>query len=251
MVANHMMQVLSLVAMEPPIALDATAIRDEKVKVLRAIHPFSNGQVHAQTVRGQYADGPLGAAYRDEPRVAPDSITETFVAIKLEVDNWRWAGVPFYLRHGKRLPKRATEVAIQFRPAPETLFKHVGIDAPEPNLLTLRIQPNDGIALRFGAKVPGPGMHVQPVNMDFGFSETFGGTPADGYERLILDAIQGNPSLFTRRDEVEEQWKLVGSVLDGWGEQRTSSLPAYPAGTWGPPEGHELIERDGRRWVLE
>ncbi|MFN8523759.1 MAG: glucose-6-phosphate dehydrogenase [Chloroflexota bacterium] len=249
MVANHMLQVLALVAMEPPIALDATSVRDEKLKVLRSIHPLTAEQVAAGTVRGQYTAGPVGPAYRAEDRVAADSVTETFVALRLMIDNWRWAGVPFYLRHGKRLPKRSTDVLIRFKPAPEMLFSGTGMAPPEPNTLRLRIQPNDGISLRFGAKTPGPGMSVQPVDMNIDFGAAFGAQSADAYERLILDSMQGNPSLFTRGDETEAAWALITSILEGWAAQRASSLPAYEAGTWGPPEAHELIERDGRHWI--
>jgi glucose-6-phosphate 1-dehydrogenase len=253
MVANHMLQVLALVAMEPPIELDATAVRDEKVKVLQAIHPLTPAQVAEQTVRGQYGPGAIDGrpvpGYRQEDRVAPDSTTETFVALKLVVDNWRWAGVPFYLRHGKRLPKRSTEVTIQFKPAPEMLFTHADATPPEPNLLTMRIQPNEGISLRFGAKVPGPGMHVEPVTMDVGFRGAAGGPPADAYERLLLDAMQGNPALFTRRDEVEAAWRLVTSILDGWREQPPPELPNYEAGSLGPKAAEDLIARDGWSWA--
>jgi len=253
MVANHMLQVLSLVAMEPPVALDATAVRDEKVKVLRAIHPLNPAEVARRTVRGQYGPGAIGGepvpGYRQEPRVSPDSKTETFVALKLLVDNWRWAGVPFYLRHGKRLPKRSTEIAIQFKPAPQLLFEQSDSAALEPNVLVLRVQPNDGIALRFGAKVPGPGMHVRSVMMDFGFGSAFGKAAADAYERLLLDAMQGDASLFTRRDETEAAWRIVTSILEGWRHQPPPAFPNYEAGTWGPKEAHDLLARDGRSWA--
>jgi glucose-6-phosphate 1-dehydrogenase len=239
--------------MEPPIELDATAVRDEKVKVLRAIHPLTPAQVADQTVRGQYGPGAIDGkpvpGFRQEDRVAPDSTTETFVALKLVVDNWRWAGIPFYLRHGKRLPKRSTEVTIQFKPAPEMLFTHADATPPEPNLLTMRIQPNEGLSLRFGAKVPGPGMHVEPVTMDVGFRGAAGGPPADAYERLLLDAMQGNPALFTRRDEVEAAWRLVTSILDGWRAQPPPEFPNYEAGSWGPKAAEDLIARDGWSWA--
>ena len=253
MVANHMLQVLSLVAMEPPVALDATAVRDEKVKVLRAIHPLNPAEVARRTVRGQYGPGAIGGepvpGYRQEPRVSPDSKTETFVALKLLVDNWRWAGVPFYLRHGKRLPKRSTEIAIQFKPAPQLLFEQGDSAAIEPNVLVLRVQPNDGIGLRFGAKVPGPGMQVRSVMMDFGFGSAFGKSSADAYERLLLDAMQGDASLFTRRDETEAAWRVVTSILDGWHHQPPPDFPNYEAGTWGPAAAHDLLARDDRSWA--
>ena len=253
MVANHMLQVLALVAMEPPVALDATAVRDEKVKVLRAMHPLSPAEVARRTVRGQYGpgaiDGQAVPGYREEERVDPNSTTETFVALKLLVDNWRWAGVPFYLRHGKRLPKRSTEIAIQFKPAPQLLFGQGDAAALDPNVLVLRVQPNDGIALRFGAKVPGPGMQVRSVMMDFGFGSTFGKASADAYERLLLDAMQGDASLFTRRDETEAAWRIVTSILDGWDRQPPPSFPNYEAGTWGPREARDLLAREGRSWA--
>jgi glucose-6-phosphate 1-dehydrogenase len=253
MVANHMLQVLSLVAMEPPVALDSTAVRDEKVKVLRAIQPLSPAEVARRTVRGQYGPGAIGGepvpGYRQEERVAPDSNTETFVALKLIVDNWRWAGVPFYLRHGKRLPKRSTEIAIQFKQAPQLLFEESNSAALEPNVLVLRVQPNDGIALRFGAKVPGPGMQIRSVMMDFGFGSAFGKASADAYERLLLDAMQGDASLFTRRDETEAAWRIVTSILEGWRRQPPPAFPNYEAGTWGPQAAHDLLARDGRSWA--
>jgi glucose-6-phosphate 1-dehydrogenase len=253
MVANHMLQVMSLVAMEPPVALDATAVRDEKLKVLRAIHPLSAAEVARRTVRGQYGPGAIGGlpvpGYRQEPRVSPDSTSETFVALKLLVDNWRWAGVPFYLRHGKRLPKRSTEIVIQFRPVPQLLFEQADSAALEPNVLTLRVQPNEGIALRFGAKVPGPGMQIRSVMMDFGFGSAFGKDSPDAYERLLLDAMQGDASLFTRRDETEAAWRLVSSILEGWRHQLYPDFPNYEAGTWGPQAAHELLARDGRSWA--
>src|SRR5437762_6823170 len=187
--------------MEPPVALDATAVRDEKVKVLRAIHPLNSAEVARRTVRGQYGPGAIAGepvrGYREEPRVSPESTTETFVGLKLLVDNWRWAGVPFYLRHGKRLAKRSTEIAIQFKPVPQLLFEHTDAAELEPNVLVLRVQPNDGIGLRFGAKVPGPGMQVRSVMMDFGFGSAFGKASADASERLLLDAMQGDASPFT------------------------------------------------------
>lgn len=252
MVQNHMMQVLSLICMEPPSNFEANAVRDEKVKVLRAISPLSPDEVVERTVRGQYGPGLiLGEAvpgYRQEERVPPDSITETFVAIKLFVDNWRWAGVPIYLRHGKRLPKRTSEVTLQFKPVPHGLFNQPGEAPIEPNVLNLQIQPNEGISLKFGAKVPGPTMNIRPVTMDFRFGQSFGVAAADAYERLILDAMLGDSTLFARRDEVEQAWAIVTSILDGWKLHMPPKFPNYEAGSWGPAEADELIERDGRRW---
>jgi len=252
MVQNHMMQVLSLICMEPPSNFEANAVRDEKVKVLRAISPLTPDEVVERTVRGQYGPGLIMGepvpGYREEERVPPDSITETFVALKLFVDNWRWAGVPIYLRHGKRLPKRTSEVTLQFKPVPHGLFNQPGDPPIEPNVLNLQIQPNEGISLKFGAKVPGPTMNIRPVTMDFRFGQSFGVAAADAYERLILDAMLGDSTLFARRDEVEQAWAIVTSILDGWKLHMPPRFPNYEAGSWGPAEADELIERDGRRW---
>jgi glucose-6-phosphate 1-dehydrogenase len=239
--------------MEPPARMRADEVRDEKMKVVQSIRPFTPDSIHDNVVLAQYGAGSIkGQAvpgYREEPRVDPQSETETFVALKLLVDNWRWSGVPFYLRHGKRLPKRKTEIAIQFKPAPGLLFEQTNTSALEPNLLVLRVQPNDGIALRFGAKVPGPGMQVRSVLMDFGFGSTFGGAAADAYERLLLDAMQGDAALFTRRDETEAAWRIITSVLEGWRHQSPPDFPNYPAGTWGPRAAHDLLAREGRSWA--
>ncbi|NWJ48175.1 MAG: glucose-6-phosphate dehydrogenase [Chloroflexi bacterium] len=249
MVQNHMMQLLSLVCMEPPINFDANSVRDEKVKVLRAIAPLDTDDVVQRTVRGQYGAGVIFGkpvkGYREEERVDPNSVTDTFVAIKLFVENWRWAGVPIYLRTGKRLPKRITEVALQFKPAPHRLFPQTNI---EPSVLTLQIQPNDGISMRFGAKVPGQAMQIRPVTMDFRFGQSFGNVATDAYERLILDALLGDSTLFARRDEVEQAWTIVNSITDGWKYLMTPNFPNYESGTWGPKEADDFIEKDGRRW---
>jgi glucose-6-phosphate 1-dehydrogenase len=251
MVQNHMMQLLSLVCMEPPVSYEGNAIRDEKTQVLRAIKPLDSDEVVQRTVRGQYGPGIVMGkpvpGYRQEERVPPDSITDTYVAIKLFVDNWRWAGVPIYLRTGKRLPKRTSEVALQFKPAPQQLFGQSGMPI-EPNVLVLQIQPNEGISLKFGAKVPGPTMNIRPVTMDFRFGQSFGVAAADAYERLILDAMLGDGTLFTRRDEVEQAWAIITSITDGWKLHMPPHFPNYEAGTWGPKEADEFIERDGRRW---
>jgi glucose-6-phosphate 1-dehydrogenase len=251
-VQNHMLQLLSLVGMEPPVAFDANAVRDEKVKVLRALRPIAPNQVAEFTVRGQYAPGTLrGEAvpgYRQESKVRSDSITETFVALKLFIDNWRWAGVPFYLRTGKRLPKRVTELAIQFRQAPLLLFDHQATSALEPNILVLNIQPDEGITLRFGSKVPGPTAQVRPVNMEFRYGTSFGVAAPDAYERLLLDCMLGDSTLFTRRDEIEAQWAFITRIIEGWQTRPPAGFPNYEAGTWGPKVAHEFIERDGRRW---
>jgi glucose-6-phosphate 1-dehydrogenase len=248
---NHLMQLLSLVAMEPPATFEADALRDEKVKVLRAIAPLSDHQVKASVVRGQYGSGWVAAqqvtGYRSEPEVDPESETETFVAARLEIDDWRWAGVPFYVRTGKRLPKRSSEIAIQFRPVPHRLFKDSSLD-PDPNLLALRIQPDEGILLRFGAKVPGLGLDVRSVNMDFTYGSAFNVDSPDAYETLLLDALLGDASLFTRADEVEQAWGIVTPIIDAWADMPAPDFPNYEAGSWGPAEADELMARDGRRW---
>ncbi len=253
MVANHMLQVLALVAMEPPVTLDADAIRDEKVKVLRAIPPFTTQEVEQRTVRGQYGPGMVQGTvvpgYRQEERVDPSSLTETFIALQLRIENWRWAGVPIYLRHGKRLPERTSSIAIQFKRMPKLLFSRGSQESLAPNVLTLRIQPDDGISLRFNSKVPGTGMEIQPVEMDFGFC-SLGRPAAEAYERLLLDAMSGQQALFIRHDEVEAAWAIVDSIRAGWAHLPLPQFPNYPAGTWGPPEADALIGRRGFRWLV-
>jgi glucose-6-phosphate 1-dehydrogenase len=236
-------------------------VRDEKVKVLRALKPIRGADVHALTVRGQYGPGSFAgkraAGYRQEPNVSPESNVETFVAMKLEVDNWRFAGVPIYIRAGKRLTKRTTEISVHFKSVPLALLSpHAGPRARlgpgepniEPDALALRIQPDDGISLRFIAKVPGPSMTLRPVNMDFRYGSTFGGSGPEAYERLILDAMLGDATLFARADEVSAAWKFMTPILEGWADGPPSFFPNYAAGTWGPDAAFELIERDGRRW---
>jgi glucose-6-phosphate 1-dehydrogenase len=249
MVQNHLMQVTALVAMEPVAAFSGDYVRDEKAKVFRAIKPIDD--VAHDTVRGQYVAGAiLGDAvpgYRQEDGVAPASRIETYAALKLEIENWRWSGVPFYLRVGKRLPKRATEVAITFKTAPLQLFRQMGADNPAPNLLVLRIQPDEGISLRFGAKVPGTRSDVRPVNMDFRYGTSFGVTPPEAYERLLLDAMLGDSTLFTRWDGVEAAWELLTPVLDEWANDATP-LEFYEAGSWGPEGAKRLVGQDGREW---
>ncbi len=247
---NHLLQLVSLIAMEPPATFEANALRDEKVKVLRAI---SSDPLNPATdaVRGQYGPGWVAATevpgYRQEPEVDPGSETETFVAARLTIDDWRWNGVPFYVRTGKRLPKRATEIAIQYREVPHRLFKEEGI-APDANLLAIRIQPDEGIMLRFGAKVPGLGLDIRAVTMDFTYGSAFNVDSPDAYETLILDALQGDASLFTRADEVEEAWGIVDPIIAAWADAPAPEFPNYDAGTWGPPAADELPIRDGRRW---
>jgi glucose-6-phosphate 1-dehydrogenase len=250
-VQNHLLQLLTLVAMEPPVTFDAEALRDEKVKVLRAIDRLERNEVDAHVVRGQYASGWIEgqhvAGYRQEPEVEAQSETETFVAMELHVDDWRWSGVPFYLRTGKRLPKRTTEIAIQFKDVPHRLFRDAESN-PEPNLLAIRIQPDEGIVLRFGSKLPGLGLDIRTVNMDFTYGSTFSVDAPEAYETLLLDAMLGDASLFTRADEVEAAWTAVDPILDAWVDEPPASFPNYEAGTWGPTEAHRLLERSGRRW---
>jgi glucose-6-phosphate 1-dehydrogenase len=249
-VQNHVMELLSFVAMEPPVSFEAEAMRREKVKVWRSVSP-----IHPMDfVRGQYGPSRAGGkevkGYRQEERVDPNSGTETYAALKLGIENWRWAGVPFYLRAGKRLGKRATEITIQFKQPPQLLFKNQSGACKElqPNLITMRIQPDEGISLRFGAKVPSPNMEVCPVNMDFSYAEAFGKSSANGYERLLLDAMLGDATLFAHRDGVEATWKLLTPILEQWASTKPKGFPNYASGTWGPESGDELLARDGRAW---
>jgi glucose-6-phosphate 1-dehydrogenase len=252
MVPNHLMQLVSLTAMEPPISFRANAVRDEQAKVLHAIQPMSSEDVLHRTVRGQYGEGTVagqrGPSYRSEEKVAPASKTETFVAMKLLIDNWRWADVPFYLRTGKRLAERHTLILIQFRQAPFILFRDTPVDNLMPNQMIIRIQPEEGISLRFAAKVPGPAMRLGAVDMDFQYSDYFGTEPNTGYERLLHDCMIGDQTLFQRADMVEAGWCIVSPVLDVWKALPPRNFPNYPAGTWGPKEADELLERDGRHW---
>lgn len=252
MVQNHMLQLLTLTTMEPPVSFEANAVRDEKVKVLHAIPSLNHVQVRKDTVRAQYGpgwiNGQLVPGYTQEPGVSPTSLTETYVALKLEVDNWRWAGVPFYLRTGKRLAKRVSEIDIEFKRPPFMLFKNTDVTELQPNLLTLRIQPDEGISLRFGAKVPGSAMHIRGVNMEFLYGSAFAGEPPEAYERLLLDCMLGDSTLFTRCDEVEAAWSIITSILEGWQAQQVAYLPLYPAGSWGPEAADVLLARDGERW---
>jgi glucose-6-phosphate 1-dehydrogenase len=247
---NHLLQLVSLVAMEPPATFEAEALRDEKVKVLRAI-AIDHADPEHEVVRGQYGPGWVAATqvagYREEPDVDPASETETFVAARLTIDDWRWSGVPFYVRTGKRLPKRATEIAIQFREVPHRLFRDTAGD-PHPNLLAIRIQPDEGIMLRFGAKVPGLGMAIRPVTMDFTYGSAFSVDSPDAYETLILDALQGDASLFTRADEVEEAWSIVDPIVEAWAASPPPEFSNYDAGTWGPAAADDLLRSEGRRW---
>jgi len=254
MVQNHMMQLLSLVAMEAPISFNGRWVRDEKVKVLEAVRPFTLDDVLESTVRGQYGrgrvDGQEVPAYREEEGVSPNSKTETYVALKVLVDTWRWAGVPFYLRTGKRLGKHSTEIAIEFKRAPNLLFREF-LDGRslEPNLLTMRIQPDEGISLKFHTKVPGSPLRIRPMDMDFTYVATDLAAAPTAYETLLLDAMQGDATLFARSDEVEAAWDVMDEILAGWAELPAPGFPNYPAGSAGPESADALIQTDGRRWL--
>ena len=252
MVQNHLLQLLCLVAMEPPTDLAADSVRDEKVKVIRSLRPLVGPDVATHVVRGQYAPGAINgksvAGYRSEPRVSPASMTETYVALKVMVDNWRWAGVPFYVRVGKRLPKNGTEIALVFKSAPAVLFNNNG-EVPAPNVLVIRIQPDEGISLRMQCKMPGGLLRVEPVKMDFHYGTSFGKASPEAYERLLLDAMSGDATLFARRDEVEGAWRFIDPIENAWHDSENQpALFEYPAGSWGPSEADELLARDGRAW---
>ena len=250
-VQNHMLQLLSLIGMEPPVAFEADAVRDEKVKVLKALREFPRGKSEQLAVRGQYGPGSImGQAvpgYRQEPNVASESNVETFAAFKVFIDNFRWASVPFYLRAGKRLPKRVTDISIHFRPAPHMLFRKISQITMQPNVLALRIQPDEGISLKFDSKVPGPAIKTHPVTMEFRYATSFGAEPPEAYERLLLDTMLGDSTLFARRDEVETAWTWLDPLLRMW-ESDPMPVPQYPAGTWGPEEEDALLAEGGRRW---
>jgi len=266
-VQNHMMHLLSLVAMEPPFSLDADVIRDEKVQVLKSLRPIPPGCVNEMVVRGQYTAGKVKgrqlAGYQDEDRVVENSRTETFVAMKVLIDNWRWAGVPFYLRTGKAMPARITEIGIHFKSVPKVLFNAVTATARQsakpddaakqpmkPNCLSIRIQPNEGISMQFQVKVPGASMKIEPFNMQFSYAGSFDKKPPEAYERLLLDAVLGDGTLFTRSDEVEASWALLEPIMESCACEKAGKLPTYAAGTWGPVEADELIQKDGRMWYL-
>jgi glucose-6-phosphate 1-dehydrogenase len=252
MVPNHMMQLISLTAMEPPASFSADAVRDEQAKVLNAIQPLSSEDVLHQAIRGQYGEGVIQKekvqAYRVEPGVSPDSKTETFVAMKLNIDNWRWAGVPFYLRTGKRMAKRHTEINIQFKRAPFQLFRQTPVHKLQTNRLVIQIQPDEGMSLGFGAKIPGPQLRLGSVEMSFEYSKYFGTDPYTGYEVLLYDCMIGDQTLFQRADMVEAGWRILDPVIDVWRALPARNFPNYAAGTWGPKESDELMERDGRHW---
>ena len=252
MVPNHILQLIALTAMEPPISFEADAVRDEKHKLLKAITPMTPEEVLQRAVRGQYGDGIVAETlvrnYRKEDRVAPDSNMETYVALKLYVDNWRWAKVPFYLRTGKRLPRRVTEIVIQFHRPPLALFRHAGVENLEPNVLVIRIQPNEGITLTFGAKVPGPKMELGSVDMAFNYADYFGAQTSTGYETLLYECMVGDATPFQRADMLEAGWAVVQPILDVWHALPPRDFPNYSAGSWGPKDADALLERDGKRW---
>jgi glucose-6-phosphate 1-dehydrogenase len=252
MVPNHIMQLISLTSMEPPISFRPDAVRDEQAKILHAVQPLSSEEVLTRTVRGQYGpgveEGHRVPGYRQEEDVPPDSRTETFVAMKLAIDNWRWADVPFYLRTGKRLAAQTTEIVIQFRRAPFVLFRDTPVENLMPNQLVLHIQPQEGISLQFAAKVPGPIMRLGAVDMNFNYADYFGTQPSTGYERLLHDCMIGDATLFQRADMVEAGWCVVSPLLDVWKALPPRNFPNYPGGSWGPKEADELMERDGRHW---
>jgi len=254
MIPNHLLAVLSVIAMEPPNSFAANALRDEQTKVLRAIQPLDPEDVLTQTVRGQYGPGLMRneqvPGYREEPKIDPASKVETFVAMKLMIDSWRWVGVPFYIRTGKRLPGRYTEVAVYYKQAPNAMFRDspLALQNMPANKLILRLQPNEGIDMSFNAKIPGPSMNLGNVVMDFHYSDYFGADPTTGYETLIYDCMNGDATLFKRADNIEVGWEIVEPILDVWGALPARSFPNYEAGTWGPKEAEELLQRDDREW---
>ena len=244
---NHLLQLLAITAMEPPSDFTADSVRNEKVKVLRSLHtPGPKSVARGQYGRG-FVEGVEVPAYREEQGVAPDSMTETFVAAKLFVDTWRWADTPFYVRMGKRLPRRETTIAIQFKRAPHPPFEEAAVEGLRPNVLLIHVQPDEGVSLAIGAKMPGQGMTIRTVHLDFLYGSQFRDGLPEAYERLILDAMLGDATLFTRSDEIEEQWALVDAIVAGWARDR-AAFPNYAAGTWGPPSSDELLHRDGRSW---
>ena len=252
MVQNHLLQVMALIAMEPPVSLEAEAIRDEKVKLLKSIRPLHPSQVETNVVRGQYSEGEVAGqtrlAYRQETKVRPGSNVETYVAAKFFVDNWRWSGVPFYLRTGKNLAMSASEVRVQFRPTPNVLFAAQCGTKLDANAITLRLQPNEGITLRFNGKIPGTSLQIRPVRMHFSYDAEFGAYTPEAYERLLLEAIEGDATLFIRRDEVETAWSIIDPIRQGWGNQPLNDREFYTAGTWGPVAADQLLSVRGHAW---
>ncbi|MEO8167366.1 MAG: glucose-6-phosphate dehydrogenase [bacterium] len=254
MIQNHMLQLVALTAMEPPVLFDAQQVRDEKQKVFQAIRQIKPAEVQRYSIRGQYAAGTAGGkavpGYRSEDGVSPTSTTETYVALKFQIDNWRWADVPFYVRSGKRLPKRVTEIAIQFKKTPHHLFTALSMDSLDQNNIVIRVQPDEGISLKFSSKIPGSSMRLRPVTMDFRYGSSFGGHLTEAYTRLLLDCMLGDPTLYARGDSVEVAWELITPIHEGWAANKESKVYDYPAGTWGPKEAEEMLAKDGRRWRL-
>jgi glucose-6-phosphate 1-dehydrogenase len=253
MVANHLLQLTALTAMEPPVAFDADSVREQKVQVFRSIRPMTLEEVAASTVRGQYGPGRVGddvvPGYREEPGVKPESNTETFTSVRLLIENWRWAGVPFYLRTGKRLASNVTEIKVHFKRTPQALFAGTTTGSSGPNVVSLRIQPDEGISVSFGAKRPGTHMSTVPVMAKFSYSEAFGGNTPVAYETLILDAMRGDATLFTRRDEVEAEWKIITPIEQAWAQIPPPQFPNYAAGSEGPEQAIKLLESSGHRWM--
>lgn len=253
MIQNHLLQVLTLVAMEPPVSFAADEVRSKKVDVLKAIRPIPPDEVDRYAVRAQYAAGQIGGkpvpGYREEPDVAANSTTETYVAVRLFVDNWRWQDVPFYLRTGKRLPERVSEVAIQFRPVPHRAFPAAAAEDWEPNYLIIRIQPDEGIVLKFQAKEPGLSLKLRTTDMRFSYHEAFQTPSPEAYETLLLDVMRGDATLFMRADQVEVAWTVVMPILDAWNKASTSKIPQYSAGCWGPSKADQLVAQDGNYWI--
>jgi glucose-6-phosphate 1-dehydrogenase len=252
MFQNHILQLVTLTAMEAPAAFNADAVRDEKLKVLRSLRPIEGKNALEDTFRAQYVSGSINGerviGYKDEPGVAQNSVTETLLAVNIAIDSWRWAGVPFYVRSGKRLPRRATQIAIQFKQVPLSLFGWRNLAGDAPNMIIINIQPDEGITLTFGAKAPGPINQIEPVKMDFDYKEAFGEEPPSAYQRLLLDAMSGDATLFTRTEEVQAAWAFTTDILDGWAKYPLRNLPVYEAGTWGPEGLDQFIGRDGRAW---
>ncbi len=255
MIPNHIFQLVTLTAMEPPVSFEADAVRDEQAKILQAIQPYTEEEVLTKTVRGQYDTGEINGKsvpnYRSEENVATDSNTETFAALKLSIDNWRWADVPFYIRTGKRLPAKVSEIVIQFKKAPFVLFRDTSVEKLTTNRIVIHIQPDEGITLHFGAKIPGPIVNMGAVDMDFNYVDHFGEHLSTGYERLLFDCMIGDATLFQRADMVESSWSIVNPVLDVWNAIHTKNFPNYEAGTWGPKSADDLLEKDGRKWRNE
>ncbi len=252
MIPNHIFQLVTLTAMEPPVSFEANSVRDEQAKILQAIQPFSPEDVLYCAVRGQYADGKIdnkkAAGYRSEEKVAPDSNTETFAALKLSIDNWRWADVPFYVRTGKRMAAKHSSIVVQFKKAPFVLFRDTSIERLTTNRIVIHIQPDEGITLHFGAKIPGPIVNMGPVDMDFNYLDHFGETVSTGYERLLFDCMIGDATLFQRADMVEASWQIVSPILDVWHAIPARDFPNYEAGSWGPRDADVLLEHDNRSW---